>query len=229
MSENQIYNVIKFLVCDIVILEMNCQIHSNLQGGNIMASLKGTKTATNLMAAFAGESQANMRYTYFAKTAKKEGYVQISMIFEETARNEMAHAKRFMNFLSEDLQDAEIEIEAGFPVHLGDTKSNLKSAAEGEHFENSEMYPEFSKIAKEEGFKEIARVFTEIGEVEEAHEKRYRKLLENIEKEKVFEREEVYLWKCNNCGYIHEGKTAPKKCPACDHPQGFFEIFKETY
>ncbi|MDU2024405.1 MAG: rubrerythrin family protein [Finegoldia magna] len=194
-----------------------------------MASLKGTKTATNLMAAFAGESQANMRYTYFAKTAKKEGYVQISMIFEETARNEMAHAKRFMKFLSEDLQDAEIEIEAGFPVHLGDTKSNLKSAAEGEHFENSEMYPEFSKIAEEEGFKEIAHVFTEIGEVEEAHEKRYRKLLENIEKEKVFEREEVYLWKCNNCGYIHEGKTAPKKCPACDHPQGFFEIFKETY
>lgn len=134
-----------------------------------------------------------------------------------------------MKFLSEDLQDAEIEIEAGFPVHLGDTKSNLKSAAEGEHFENSEMYPEFSKIAEEEGFKEIAHVFTEIGEVEEAHEKRYRKLLENIEKEKVFEREEVYLWKCNNCGYIHEGKTAPKKCPACDHPQGFFEIFKETY
>ena len=194
-----------------------------------MASLKGTKTATNLMAAFAGESQANMRYTYFANAAKKEGYVQISMIFEETAKNEMAHAKRFMKFLSEDLQDAEIEIEAGFPVHLGDTKTNLKSAAEGEHFENSEMYPEFSKIAEEEGFKEIARVFTEIGEVEEAHEKRYRKLLENIEKEKVFEREEVYLWKCNNCGYIHEGKTAPKKCPACDHPQGFFEIFKETY
>ena len=159
-----------------------------------MASLKGTKTATNLMAAFAGESQANMRYTYFANAAKKEGYVQISMIFEETARNEMAHAKRFMKFLSEDLQDAEIEIEAGFPVHLGDTKTNLKSAAEGEHFENSEMYPEFSKIAEEEGFKEIARVFTEIGEVEEAHEIRKHRKRKSIRKRRSILMEMQQLW-----------------------------------
>ncbi len=191
--------------------------------------LKGSKTAKNLMASFAGESQANMRYTYYAKEAKKEGYVQISMIFEETARNEKEHAKRFMKFLREELQGTEIEIDASFPVALGDTKENLKAAIDGEHEENSSMYPEFAKIAEEEGFKEISHVFTEIGEVEEAHEKRYKKLLENIEKNRVFERDEVVLWKCNNCGYIHEGKSAPVKCPACAHPQAYFEIFKETY
>lgn len=191
--------------------------------------LKNSKTAVNLMKAFAGESQANMRYTYYASQAKKEGYVQIQMIFEETARNEKEHAKRFYKFLKDDLCDMNIEIEADFPVHLGDTKSNLKAAAGGEHEEHTSMYVEFAKIAKEEGFDTISKVFTEVAEVEEAHEKRFNKLLKNIEEDKVFQKSEVVLWKCNNCGYIHEGTSAPLKCPACDHPQGYFEVFVETY
>nr|WP_255702427.1 rubrerythrin family protein [Peptoniphilus sp. KCTC 25270] len=192
-------------------------------------SLKGTKTANNLLTAFAGESQANMRYTYYASQAKKDGYVQIQMIFEETARNEKEHAKRFYKFLREDLEGEELNVNWNFPVNFADTKSNLLAAAEGEHEEFVSMYPKFADIAEEEGFENIAYVFREIAEVEERHELRFRKLLENIEKNRVFERDEVMLWKCNNCGYIHEGKSAPDVCPACDHGQKFFEIFKETY
>ncbi len=192
-------------------------------------SLKGTKTAKNLMISFAGESQANMRYTYYASTAKKEGYVQISNIFEETARNEKEHAKRFFKFLNEDLKDETIQVDWNYPVELGTTAENLLAAANGEHEEFVEMYPGFADIAEEEGFKEIAYVWREIAEVEDRHERRFRKLLANIENDEVFKKEEVVEWKCNNCGYVHTGKTAPVKCPACDHPQAHFEVFKETY
>jgi rubrerythrin len=194
-----------------------------------MKDLKGTKTAVNLMASFAGESQANMRYSYYASQAKKDGYVQIKNIFEETALNEKEHAKRFYKFLKEQLQGETIEISAGFPVNLSDTKSNLKAAAAGEHEEHTDMYPEFAKIAAEEGFKEISVIFKEVSEVEERHEKRFLKLLENIENGTVFTKEEPVEWKCNNCGYIHKGKAAPSKCPACDHPIDHFEVFVETY
>lgn len=194
-----------------------------------MKSLKGTQTAINLMKSFAGESQASMRYKYYAKAANKEKLVQIANIFEETARNEDEHAKRFFKFLNKDFDGAKIEIEADFPIHLGDTKTNLVAAAEGEHEEYSDMYPEFAKVAKEEGFDEISKVFTEISEVEEAHEKRFLKLHENIVNNRLYKRDEVVLWKCNNCGYIHEGTEAPTLCPACAHPQGYFELFVETY
>lgn len=194
-----------------------------------MTSLKGTKTAVNLMNSFAGESQARTRYTYYASQAKKEGYVQISNIFIETAENEKEHAKRFFKFLNEDFCGETIEITADFPVTLGDTKVNLKVAAEGENEEHTKMYPEFARIAQEEGFKNIAFIFREIAEVEERHEKRFLKLLSNIENNQVFKKEEEVEWKCNNCGYIHTGKEAPNKCPACDHPQAHFEVFKETY
>jgi len=194
-----------------------------------MKSLKGTKTAINLMTSFAGESQANMRYSYYASQAKKDGYVQIKNIFEETARNEKEHAKRFYKFLREELEDDAIEIKGEFPVNFSDTKSNLRAAANGEHEEHTDMYPEFAKVAAEEGFKEISIVFKEIAEVEERHEKRFLKLLENIENETVFSKEEIVEWKCNNCGYIHKGKTAPDICPACAHPIDHFEVFVETY
>lgn len=194
-----------------------------------MAKLKGTRTAENLLKSFAGESQARMRYDYYASQARKEGYVQISNIFLETAANEKEHAKRFFKFLNEELCGEAIEIQADYPVALGDTKLNLKAAAEGEHEEHSKLYPEFADIAEEEGFKNIAYVFREIAEVEERHERRFLKLLENIEKDQVFKKDEVVEWKCNNCGYIHTGKFAPNKCPACDHPIDHFEVFKETY
>lgn len=194
-----------------------------------MTSLKGTKTAVSLMHSFAGESQARNRYTYYSSIAKKEGYVQISNIFEETAENEKEHAKKFFKFLNEDLCGETIEIKADFPVLLSDTKANLKAAAEGENEEHTKMYPEFAKIAEEEGFMAIAKVFIEIAEVEERHERRFLKLLANIENNQVFQKDEAVEWKCNNCGYIHEGKSAPNKCPACDHPQAHFEVFKETY
>ena len=194
-----------------------------------MKSLKGTQTAVNLMKSFAGESQASMRYKYYAKQARKEKLIQIADIFEETSRNEDEHAKRFYKFLNKDLLDEAIEITAGFPVHLADTKTNLVAAAQGENEEHTTMYAEFARVAKEEGFDEIAHVFTEVAEVEEAHEKRYLKLHENMVNETLFKKDEVVLWKCNNCGYIHEGKEAPALCPACAHPQGYFEVFKETY
>ncbi|MBU5484994.1 rubrerythrin family protein [Clostridium sp. MSJ-11] len=194
-----------------------------------MKSLKGTKTAENLMKSFAGESQARTRYTYYASQAKKEGYVQISNIFLETAENEKEHAKRFFKFLNADLQGEVVDIEASYPVGLGSTVQNLEYAANGENEEWTELYPEFADIADEEGFPSIATVFRKIAEVELRHENRFRKLLENIKTEMVFKKDEVSLWKCNNCGYIYEGKEAPDLCPACAHPQSYFEVFVETY
>ncbi len=194
-----------------------------------MKSLKGTRTAENLMKSFAGESQARMRYTYYASQAKKDGYVQIQNIFTETAGNEKEHAKRFFKFLSEGLEGEKVEITADFPVALGTTKSNLLAAAEGEKEEWAELYPSFADIADEEGFPEIAYVWREIAEAEERHERRYRKLLANIENNKVFEKDQEVEWKCNNCGYVHKGKSAPDLCPACAHKIDHFEVFCETY
>lgn len=192
-------------------------------------NLKGTKTAQNLMTAFAGESQARTRYTFYASQAKKDGYVQISNIFTETANNEKEHAETFYKFMKDELAGEEIEVNWAFPVELQDTKANLLAAAEGEHEEFVSMYPGFADIAEAEGFQEIAYRFREIAEVEDRHERRFRKLLFNIESNQVFERDEVVEWKCDNCGYIHTGKSAPVRCPACDHPQEYFELFKETY
>lgn len=196
-----------------------------------MKSLKGTKTAENLMKAFAGESQARNRYTYFAKAALKEGYNQISDIFIETAENEKAHAKRFYNFLKDDFQGEGLEINAAYPVELPtDTKTNLIYAAEGEHDENTNLYPTFAKVAEEEGFPEIAAAFRMIAKAEVAHEVRYRKLAANLVNGTVFKKDsDKTLWKCGNCGFIFEGAEAPVKCPACLHPQSFFEVFVENY
>lgn len=194
-----------------------------------MFNLKGTRTAENLMKSFAGESQARMRYDYYASQAKKEGYVQISNIFAETASNEKEHAKRFFKFLNKDLCEEAVMVQADYPVALGNTRLNLKAAAAGENEEHTVLYPNFADIAEEEGFKNIAYVFREIAEVEERHERRFLKLLKNIETDMVFKKDEVVEWKCDNCGYIHTGKTAPNKCPACDHPIDHFEVFKETY
>jgi rubrerythrin len=191
-----------------------------------MKSLKGTKTEKNLLTAFAGESQARNRYTYFASVAKKEGYEQISWIFLDTADNEKEHAKRLFKFL----EGGEVEIQAVFPAGvIGDTKTNLKSAAAGENYEYTKMYPEFAKIARSEGFEDIAKVFEAIAVAEQGHEKRYLKLLENIEKGLVFKKNQVVKWRCRNCGYIHEGLEAPVRCPSCDHPQAYFELFCENY
>lgn len=198
-------------------------------GGIKMKSLRGSKTAENLLKSFAGESQARNRYTYYASKAKKEGYVQISNIFIETADNEKEHAKRFFKFLNEDYNQDAIEITASYPVALGDTKANLKAAANGENEEWSELYPEFAKVAEEEGYIEIAAVFRNIAKVEKHHEERYRALLSNIENNKVFEKDEEVLWKCGNCGFIVKAKKAPKICPACAHPQGYFELLCDNF
>lgn len=181
------------------------------------------------MKAFAGESQARNRYTYYASVAKKEGYVQISNLFTETADNEKEHAKRFFKFLNETLMGEMVEITATFPVGLGDTKTNLKSAADGENEEWTELYPQFADIADQEGFPAIAAVFRKIAEVEKHHEARYRKLLNNLENGTAYKKDSVVEWKCNNCGYLHKGEDAPQLCPACAHPQGYFEVFVETY
>lgn len=194
-----------------------------------MKSLKGTKTAENLMKAFAGESQARNRYTYYASTAKKEGYVQIANLFLETADNEKEHAKRFFKFLNESLNGEMVQINADYPVGLGDTKANLLSAANGELEEWSDLYKNFAETADEEGFPAVGVVFRKIGEVEKHHEARYRKLLSNIETDTVFKKEETVKWKCDNCGYVHEGEGAPDLCPACAHPKDYFELFVETY
>jgi rubrerythrin len=191
-----------------------------------MKTIKGTKTEKNLLIAFAGESQARNRYTYFASAAKKEGFEQISGIFLETAENEKEHAKRFFKFL----EGGDIEIQASYPAGIiGNTAGNLEAAADGEKMEWTTIYKEFEGVAMDEGFKEIASVFKEISEVEEQHETRYRKLLKNIEEGKVFKRDTVVKWKCRNCGYIHEGKEAPEKCPACVHPQSYYELLCENY
>ncbi|MBW2525453.1 MAG: rubrerythrin family protein [Deltaproteobacteria bacterium] len=191
-----------------------------------MASIKGTKTEKNLLAAFAGESQARNRYTYAAGVARKEGYLQIAALFEETADNEKEHAKRFFKFL----EGGATEITAAYPAGvIGTTAENLLAAAEGEKEEWTELYPAFAKTAKEEGFNEVAAAFTMIAKVEKEHEERYRKLLDNVKSEKVFKKDAPVRWKCRNCGYVHEGPEAPAKCPACVHPQSYFEIKEETY
>lgn len=195
-----------------------------------MKSLKGTKTAENLMKAFAGESQARNRYTFYASVAKKEGYVQISKIFEETAAQEKEHAKRFYKFLKDDLANEAIEITASFPVALhGTTVENLKAAAAGENEEWTDLYPEFAKVAREEGFAAVAAAFDNIAKVEKWHEARYNKLAENIETSLVFKKEEDVMWQCQNCGFIYEGVEAPNVCPACVHPQGYFKVFAQDY
>lgn len=192
-------------------------------------SLQGTRTANNLLTAFAGESQARMRYTYYAKIAKKEGYNQIKAIFEETARNEQEHAKRFYKFLIEDLQGEALKVEWDFPVCMADTLTNLLASADGEHEEFVSMYPGYADIADEEGFTKVATAFREIAKVESRHEDRYRKLAANVKEGKVFKKDAPTLWKCDNCGYIYEGAEAPKVCPACLHPQEYFELFVEAY
>lgn len=197
-----------------------------------MKNLKGTKTAENLLKSFAGESQARMRYTYYASVAKKEGYVQISNIFTETADNEKEHAKRFFKFLNEDpvLAGTPLEINAAYPAGgMSTTVENLKMAAAGENEEWTDLYPTFADIADEEGFVDVAAVYRKIADVEKRHEARYNKLAANIEAGSVFKKSESVLWKCHNCGYIHEGDTAPVSCPACAHPQAHFEVFVETY
>ncbi len=191
-----------------------------------MARLKGTRTEKNLLTAFAGESQARNRYTYFASQARKEGYVQMALIFEETANQEKEHAKRFFNFL----EGGEVEVQAAFPAgKVGSTLENLHAAAAGEHYEHTEMYPAFAAVAKEEGFDDIAAVFMNVAVAEKQHEKRYRDLAENIEKGRVFKREAPVTWRCLNCGYIYEGAEAPKQCPACAHPQAYFELLGENW
>ncbi len=191
-----------------------------------MNSLKGTQTEKNLLKAFAGESQARMRYDYFAKKAKKEGLEQIAAIFEETAINERQHAKRFFDFL----EGGMVEITASYPAgKVETTLENLKAAADGENEEWTDLYPEFARIAQEEGFKEVANAFNLIARVEKEHEERYRTLYKNLEEGKVFKRGEKVIWKCRKCGFIHEGTVAPKKCPACLHDQGYFEIAASNY
>jgi len=191
-----------------------------------MKSLKGTQTEKNLLAAFAGESQARNRYTYFASKAKKEGYEQIAAIFQETADNEKEHAEVFFKHL----QGGEVEIQAAYPAGMiGTTAENLLAAADGEKMEWGKLYPDSAKTAEKEGFPMVAHSFKEIAEVEAYHEKRYRKLLENVKNKKVFKKDKIVKWKCRNCGYIHEGKEPPKVCPACQHPQSYYEVWTEPY
>lgn len=180
-----------------------------------MSKLKGSKTEANLMIAFAGESQARNKYTYYASKAKKEGYEQIAAIFEETAGNEKEHAKMWFKLL------------VGGDVP--DTITNLEDAINGENYEWTEMYDEFAKVAKEEGFGDIARLFKAVGEIEKEHEERYKKLLDNIKRETVFNKDDSVVWVCRNCGHVHVGKVAPKVCPVCNHPQSYFEMRKENY
>jgi rubrerythrin len=188
--------------------------------------LKGSQTEKNLLTAFAGESQARNHYTYFASQARKEGYIQISAIFEETANQEKEHAKREFKFL----EGGEVEITGAFPAGvIGSTLENLKEAAAGEHYENTQMYPQFADVAEKEGFDEIARVFRNIAVAEKRHEQRYIALANNITNGRVFKREKTVRWVCRNCGYVHEGKQAPDVCPACAHPQAHFELEAVNY
>ena len=191
-----------------------------------MPGLKGSKTERNLLTAFAGESQARNRYTYFASKAKKEGYVQMALIFEETANQEKEHAKRLFKFL----EGGDVEVAAAFPAGvIGSTAENLKAAAGGEHHEWTEMYPGFAEVAQEEGLGEIADVFTAIAVAEKQHEKRYLDLAANIDKGRVFKRDKKVVWRCINCGYLHEGEEAPEECPACAHPRGYYELLGENW
>ncbi len=191
-----------------------------------MANLKGTQTEKNILTAFAGESQARNRYTYFASQAKKDGYVQIAEIFTETANQEKEHAKRLLKLL----EGGEVEVAAAFPAGvIGTTLDNLKEAAGGENYEYTQMYPGFAKIAIEEGFEEIAEIFNAIAVAEKQHEKRYLALATNIENGTVFKREQSVVWRCRNCGYLHEGDEALDECPACVHPRAHFELLGENY
>ena len=191
-----------------------------------MKDIKGTETEKNLLAAFAGESQARNRYTFFASKAKKEGYEQIAAIFQETADNEKEHAEVFFKHLQGGMATITAEYPAG---RIGTTAENLKEAAEGEKMEWGTLYPDFAATAEQEGFSEVARSFKKIAEVEAYHEQRYRTLLANIEKQQVFKKDKVVKWKCRNCGYIHAGPEAPKTCPACKHPQSYYELWTENY
>jgi rubrerythrin len=192
-----------------------------------MKSLKGTKTEKSILLSFAGESQARNRYTYFASQAKKEGYEQIAAIFLDTADNEKEHAKVFFKLLE---GGDWVEITGAFPPGIiGGTKANLKAAAEGEMFENTKLYPGFAGIAEEEGFPEIANTFRRISSVEKGHERRYRLLLKNVEEGTVFKKSEKVVWRCRNCGYLHEGNEAPEECPACQHPRAYYELMNENY
>ncbi|BAZ97931.1 Rubrerythrin [bioreactor metagenome] len=192
----------------------------------MVKSVKGTKTEKNLLTAFAGESQARNRYTFFASKAKKEGYEQIAAIFTETAGNEKEHAEIFFKYL----EGGDVEIMAVYPAGvIGDTLANLKAAADGEKMEWSKIYADAEKTAREEGFDEIAASFKEIAEVEEFHEGRYRKLAANVSAGEVFKKKTVVKWHCTNCGYIHEGTEAPKECPACKHKQEYYELLAENY
>jgi len=191
-----------------------------------MGDLKGTQTEKNILTAFAGESQARNRYTYFASKAKKEGYVQIAAVFEETANQEKEHAKRLFKLL----EGGEVEITGAFPAGVIDaTLENLKASAGGENYEHTTMYPDFAKIARKEGFDSIALIFEAIAVAEKQHEKRYNALAANIETGKVFKKDEKVVWRCRNCGYLHEGTEAPNICLACDHPQAHFELLGENY
>lgn len=191
-----------------------------------MKSLKGTKTEKNILTAFIGESQARNKYTYFASVAKKEGYVQIQKAFEETAEQEKEHAKRLFKFL----EGGDVEITAAFPAgKIGTTIENLEAAAAGENEEYTKMYPGFAKIAEAEGFSEIATVMLSIAVAEKQHEKRYLAFKKNIEAGKVFKKEGKIVWRCLNCGYVHEGEGAPEKCPACAHPRDYFEVLGENW
>jgi len=190
-----------------------------------MGAIKGTKTEKNILTAFAGESQARNRYTYFASQARKEGYEQIAAVFEETANQEKEHAKRLFKFL----EGGEVEIQASFPAGvIGSTLENLKAAAAGENYEHTTMYPEFAKIAREEGFEEIAVVMEAIAVAEKGHENRYKALIKKLEEDRVFKSDEEVVWRCRNCGYLHRGKEAPDKCPACAHPKAYFELLGEN-
>jgi rubrerythrin len=189
-------------------------------------SIKGTKTEKNLLASFAGESQARNRYTFFASAAKKEGYEQISRIFLETAENEKEHAKIFFKYL----EGGDVEITASYPAGvIGDTKSNLEAAAAGENMEWTTLYANFAKTAREEGFLEVAISYEQISKVEKFHESRYRKLVANIANSEVFKKKITIKWHCTNCGYVHEGSKAPKECPACKHPQAYYEVLADNY
>jgi rubrerythrin len=187
--------------------------------------LKGSQTEKNLLIAFAGESQARNRYTYYASVAKKEGYEQIAAIFLETAENEKEHAKVFFKHLGK----GQAEIAAGYPFHLGDTLSNLEAAAEGENYEWTTMYQNFAEVAHQEGFKEIAVSFREIAKVEKFHEARYRALAAHLQNNTMFHRDEPIRWHCRNCGYVVKGKNAPEACPSCKHPRAYYEPLAENY
>jgi rubrerythrin len=206
------------------ILSSTCRYQDEKEVGTL--SIKGTKTELNLLKSFAGESQARNRYTFFASVATKEGYEQISALFTETADNEKEHAKVFFCYL----EGGDAEITASYPAgKIGTTAENLLAAAEGEKMEWSELYPDFAATAEAEGFADVATSYREIAEVEAHHEARYRKLLANVETKRVFTKDAPIKWKCRNCGYVFEGATAPTMCPACKHPQSYYEVYTEAY